>query len=118
MEKALAKKSEIRRKRTLRVRKKLRGTKPRLHVLKTNQHIHVQLIDDVLAQTLAATSTLAKEFKGSKKNKISAKKLGEKIAELALAKEVTTVVFDRGRQKYHGVLEAVAEGARSGGLKF
>ena len=79
MDKGLAKKNIIRRKRTLRVRKKLRGTKPRLHVLKTNQHIHIQLIDDTLEQTLASTSTLAKEFKGSKKNLISAKKLGEKI---------------------------------------
>ena len=113
-----SKRAKLRSKRTMRVRKKLRGTHPRLLVLKTNQHIHVQLIDDEKQATLASTSTMSKEFKGCKKSKESAQKLGSKIAELALAKDVKAVVFDRGCQKYHGILKALADGARSGGLKF
>lgn len=112
------KRAKLRHKRSLRVRKRLRGKHPRLLVLKTNQHIHVQLIDDEQQKTIASTSTATKEFRGSKRNKESALKLGAKIAELSLAKDVTTVVFDRGCQKYHGILAALADGARSGGLKF
>ncbi len=112
------KRIELRRKRALRVRKRLRMKHPRLHVLKTNQHIHVQVIDDEQQKTVASTSTACKEFKGSKRNKQSAQKLGAKIAELALAQDVKTVVFDRGSQKYHGILAALADSARAGGLKF
>lgn len=118
MDRSLKKLNLIRQKRTQRVRKRLRGTKPRLHVLKTNQHIHVQLIDDVQEKTIASTSTVAKEFKGCRKNKASATKLGEKIAQLALEKDVKDVVFDRGGHKFHGILAAVAEGARANGLNF
>lgn len=116
-------KCRVRNKRRMRVRKNLRGTeaKPRMCVVKTNSHIHVQLINDEQAVTLASTSTLSKEFQKSefkRKNKTSAKQLGLKIAALAKQKNVQHIVFDRGVSKYHGVIAAVADGAREGGLEF
>jgi len=114
---------EIRKKRSFRVRKRLQGSasKPRLNVVKSNNHIQAQLIDDELGVTLGSTATFAKEFRGTefgKKNKASAKKLGEKIAEIALQNNIHEVVFDRGPFKYHGILAELADAARSAGLKF
>lgn len=122
MESSLKKKFLNRKKRAVRNRVHLRGTeeKPRLCVVKSNKHIHVQLIDDDKAFTLVSTSTLAPEFRKTefcKRNKASAKQLGLKIAELAKAKSVKRVVFDRGSFKYHGVIAALADGAREGGLE-
>ncbi len=117
-------KVQIRReKRILRVRKTLRGTtaKPRLCVNKTNKHIRVQLIDDEKGVTLASTATYSKEFKETqynKRNKASAEKLGAAIAHAAKQQQVTHVVFDRGPHKYHGILAALADGARAAGLQF
>lgn len=113
----------LRRKRAVRVRKHLRGTslKPRLCVVKSNAHIQAQLIDDETGTTLCSVATFAKEFKNtefSKKNKASAQKLGERIAEIATSKQIKEVVFDRGSSKYHGVLAALADAARAGGLQF
>lgn len=107
----------------MRVRKKLKGTsvKPRLCVLKSNSNIYVQIIDDETHQTLGSTSTLAAEFKSteySKKNKKSAAMLGQRIAEIALEKNIKQVVFDRGPHKYHGILAELATAARSAGLEF
>lgn len=123
MQNSLIKREDVRRKRTLRVRKTLKGTaeKPRLSVIKTNKHIHVQLIDDEEGVTLLSTSTVANDFRNTefnRKNKLSAKQLGLKVGELAKAKNITRVVFDRGRFKYHGVIAAVADGARENGLVF
>ncbi len=117
------KKHEKRRKRTMRVRKSLRGTalRPRLCVVKSNCHIDVQMIDDENGKTLAATSTRSKEFRTTEfnaKNKQSAKKLGEKIAELAQEQKISEVIFDRGSHKYHGILAELADAARASGLKF
>lgn len=117
------KKQKIRHTRTLRVRKKLQGTriKPRLCVVKTNKHIQVQLIDDESGHTLGSASTFSKEFKDtefSKKNKVSAAKLGEMIAEIAKKNDVAEIVFDRGPFKYHGILAALADSARAAGLQF
>lgn len=111
-----------RKKRALRNRRQLRGSaeKPRLCVIKSNKHIHIQLIDDETSTTLASTSTIAEGFRDTsfgKKNKASATQLGLKIAELAKGKNVKRVVFDRGPFKYHGVIAAVADGARTGGLE-
>lgn len=117
-------KNQIKRtKRAMRVRKRLHGSslKPRLCVVKSCEHIHVQLIDDEAGVTLGSTSTLSQEFKNTefnRKNKASAKKLGEKIAEIAIAKNVKEVVFDRGAHKYHGILAELADAARGAGLKF
>lgn len=114
---------QLREKRALRVRKHLRGTsmKPRLCVVKSNSHIQAQLIDDESGHTLGGTATFAQEFRNTefnKKNKASARKLGEQIAEIAKSKNIKEVVFDRGPFKYHGILAELADGARAGGLQF
>jgi large subunit ribosomal protein L18 len=123
MENSLLKKNKKKSKRSLRVRRRVRGTgeMPRLCVVKTNLHVHVQLIDDESGQTLVSTSTIAKEFQNTefrRKNRNSARQLGLKIAELAKGKDINNVVFDRGPFKYHGVIAAVADGAREGGLNL
>lgn len=109
--------------RKLRIRKAVRGTaqRPRLSVLKTNQHISAQIIDDEAGITLASAGTMTKEFRNQKlgrKNKESARQVGVKLAELAKAKNIQCVVFDRGYYKYHGVLAELASGARESGLQF
>jgi large subunit ribosomal protein L18 len=119
----LLRKERVRRTRVLRVRKKLRGTaeKPRLCVIKSNKHIHVQLINDEQGKTLGSAATFSKEFANTefaKKNKASAAKLGEKIAEVAKSQHITQVVFDRGPAKYHGILASLADSARAAGLQF
>ena len=116
-------KADLRIKRAFRVRNKTVGStqRPRLSVRKTNRNILVQLIDDEQGKTLAAVSTLDKEFQKTdyaKKNKESAKKLGEVIADKALKLNVKEVVFDRGFSKFHGILAELAEGARQKGLIF
>lgn len=123
MESSLIKERLMKRRRSLRVRKTVRGDsqKPRLCVVKTNKNIYVQLIDDEKGKILAAISTIAKTVRTtahSKKNKESAKFLGLKIAEMGKVLEVDRVVFDRGPFKYHGVIAMVANGAREGGLLF
>lgn len=110
-------------KRALRVRKHLRGTaaKPRLCVIKSNAHIQVQLIDDHAGVTLGSTATYSKEFRDTefnRRNKASAKKIGEKIAQIAQEKNIKEVIFDRGPSKYHGVLAELANAARAAGLQF
>jgi len=117
------KRHTLRKRRAIRVRKNLRGTsdKPRLCVVKTNSHIQAQLIDDDAGQTLGSVSTFSKEMRNTeyaKKNKASARKLGEIIAQIAKEKNITQVIFDRGLFKYHGILAALADAAREGGLKF
>lgn len=118
MEKNLKQRIVTRHRRVLRVRKNLRGSldMPRLSVHKTNNHIYAQLIDDENGKTLAAASTLSKEK--TKKSKESAKQVGLELAKFAKEKNITTVVFDRGRFKYHGLIAMLADGAREGGLQF
>jgi large subunit ribosomal protein L18 len=120
----LAKKNhQLREKRAMRVRKHIHGTstKPRLCVVKSNSHIQAQLIDDEAGHTLGAASTFSKELRKTefnRKNKASARKIGELIAEIAKSKNIKEVVFDRGPFKYHGVLAELADAARAGGLQF
>jgi len=113
------KRKTARKRRVLRVRKKLKGTqsKPRMSVSKTNKHLFVQLIDDENSRTIGAIGSYSKEFKGEKKATL-AEKLGVKIAEIAKAKKVKEIIFDRGRYKYHGLLAILANSARKAGLKF
>lgn len=123
MEKSQLHRNRVRKNRAMRVRKRLRGSqdKPRLSVYKSGKHLYVQVINDEQGVTLVSTSTLSKDFRQSdynRKNLDSAKQLGLKIAGLAKKENVTTVVFDRGRFKYHGVIAAVADGAREGGLQL
>jgi len=115
------KKAERRRKR---VRGKVFGTKirPRMTVARTLKNINVQIIDDENRLTLIGlgsnSKTMRDEIKPSEKKTVVAEKIGEKIAELAKAKGIETVVFDRNQYRFHGRVKAVAEGARKGGLKF
>jgi large subunit ribosomal protein L18 len=116
----LLKRTKVRTKRMLRIRKKLRGTneRPRLSVSKSLNHISVQIIDDEKGCTLASFSTLSKEAKGLKKSKEGARFVGQKIAERAKQKNIEKVIFDRGRFKYHGLIAELAQAARENGLKF
>ena len=109
-----------REKRHTRVRGKISGTaeRPRLCVFRSENHIYAQVIDDVAGSTLCAASSVEKDFDGNGGNIAAAKKIGQKIAERALAKGIENVVFDRGGYVYHGRVQALAEGAREGGLKF
>ena len=107
-------------KRHKRVRAKISGTaeRPRLCVYRSNSNIYAQIIDDVAGVTLVSASSLEKGFEGNGGNAEAAKKVGEAIAKKALAKGLENVVFDRGGYLYHGRVQALAEGAREGGLKF
>ncbi len=103
-----------------RVRGKVSGTaqRPRLNVFRSSKNIYAQVIDDVAGVTLAAASTLDKEFAGNGGNKEAAHKVGEMIAKRAIEKGITEVIFDRGGYIFHGRVKELAEGAREGGLKF
>ena len=103
-----------------RVRAKISGTpeRPRLCVFRSAKHIYAQIIDDVNGVTLAAASTLSKEFEGYGGNKAAARKVGEAVAKAAIDKGIKEVVFDRGGFVYHGRIQELAEGAREGGLSF
>ena len=113
-------KNQARIKRHARVRAKISGTAacPRLDVFRSNSNIYAQLIDDVNGVTLAAAASNEKDFGISGSNCEGARKVGQLIAERAVAKGITEVVFDRGGYIYHGRVKELAEGAREGGLKF
>lgn len=105
-----------------RVRKLVQGTpqRPRLSVFRSNRHITAQIIDDDAGRTLAAASTVESDLRPHvTSSKIAAaEQVGKLIAERASAVGVTRVVFDRGGNKYHGRVAAVADAARAGGLEF
>ena len=109
---------QARRRRHARVRGKIRGTtdRPRLAVFRSNRTIYVQVIDDVKGTTLCAADSRSTGDAGDKS--AQAKAVGQLIAERAKAAGVDTVVFDRGGFLYHGRVQALAEGAREGGLNF
>ena len=106
--------------RHLRVRTKISGTaeRPRLCVYRSNTNLYVQIIDDVAGKTLVSCSTLDKDIKEKHGNIEAAKEVGTMIAKKAIEKNIKTVVFDRGGYIYHGVVKALAESAREGGLEF
>ena len=107
-------------KRHKRVRAKISGTPecPRLCVFRSAKHIYAQVIDDVNGVTLASASTMDKDFDAYGGNNEAAAKVGKTVAERAIAKNIETVVFDRGGFVYTGRVKELAEGAREGGLKF
>ncbi len=113
-------KINIKIKRKIRVRSKVKGTsaRPRLSVYRSNKFIYAQLINDEKAETVLGVSekNLGKDIKGKKSYK--AKELGLLLAKLAVSKKIKTVVFDRGSYAYHGRIKQIAQGAREGGLKF
>jgi len=105
----------------MRGRKKLNGTseRPRLVVTRSAKHISVQVVDDLAGATLAFASTMEadlRSFDGDKTAK--ARKVGELVAERAKAAGISSAVFDRAGNKYHGRVAALADGAREGGLTF
>jgi len=117
------KRNERRFRRSMRIRKNVRGNadKPRLTVFRSNKHIFAQLIDDEKGITLACAGTMMKDMREKnlgKKSKEAARQVGIKLAELAQKKQIVTVVFDRAHYKYHGVLAELADGAREAGLRF
>ena len=101
-----------------RVRKKVTGTpeRPRLAVYRSNKHIYAQVIDDLAGRTLVSSSTTTTTGDGAPKDK--AKSVGLDVASKAKAAGITQVTFDRGGFRYHGRVQAVAEGAREGGLEL
>lgn len=115
-------KSDIRRKKHARLRNRISGTaeRPRLSVFRSNKHMYAQIIDDTVGNTLCAASTLDKDAKELEytDNIEAAKFVGKSIAEKALAKGITKVVYDRGGFIYHGKIKALADAAREAGLEF
>ena len=112
--------NKSRQKRHARVRGKISGTaeRPRLAVYRSLSNIYAQIIDDTKGVTLCAASTTEKDFTEYGGNVEAAKAIGKKIAERAAEKNITEVVFDRGGYVYTGRVQALADGAREGGLKF
>jgi large subunit ribosomal protein L18 len=107
--------------RHLRVRKKVAGTpvRPRLVVNRSTRHLFVQVVDDTTGTTLAWASTMEADLRADSGDKSAkARKVGELVAERAKAAGIETVVFDRGGNKYHGRVAALADGARDAGLAF
>jgi len=114
-------KFKARRRRHLRLRKKVAGTaaRPRLVVTRSNRNLVAQVVDDAVGRTLVSASTLEADLRGAEGDKTAkARRVGELIAERAKAAGVEAVVFDRGGNKYHGRVAAVADGAREGGLSL
>ncbi|MEP7333405.1 MAG: 50S ribosomal protein L18 [Terracoccus sp.] len=114
-------KAAARTRRQIRGRKKIAGTtaRPRLVVSRSSRHLFVQVVDDTVGKTVASASTMEADlraFEGDKTAK--AKRVGELVAARAKDAGIEAVVFDRGGNKYHGRVAAIAEGAREGGLSL
>ncbi len=115
-------KANLRRRRRLRIRKKIRGTagRPRLAVSRSLNHIEAQLIDDTTGRSLLGLSSNSRVIRdmlsGNKCEK--GREVGRAVAVKALEVGIKTVVFDRGGRLYHGRVKALADGAREGGLLF
>jgi large subunit ribosomal protein L18 len=107
-------------KRKVHIRKRISGTaeRPRMTVFRSNRALSVQIIDDVKGCTLASASTLEKDLRGIKVTVEGAGQLGEVMGKRILEKDIKTVVFDRNGYLYHGVIKALAEGARKAGVQF
>lgn len=120
----LAGRAERRDKRKFRIRKHISGSadKPRLSVFRSAKHIYVQAIDDAQGKTVAAAATtektVAEQIKGYTGNVAAAQAVGKAIAERLLKLGVKQAVFDRGGNRYHGRVKALADAAREGGLQF
>ncbi|MGF1530641.1 MAG: 50S ribosomal protein L18 [Puniceicoccaceae bacterium] len=118
----LEEKKKLLQKRRWRIRRKVKGTseRPRLVVRFTNLHIHVQVIDDTVGNSLAHVTSVAGDFRAKqvRPNIEGATIMGKAIAEAAKAKGISDVVFDRAGRRYHGCVKAFADAAREGGLNF
>jgi large subunit ribosomal protein L18 len=113
--------TNARKRRHFRVRKKVSGSsaRPRLVVSRSARHLFVQIVDDSIGQTLVSASTMEAALRTESADKSAkARIVGQLIGERAKEKGITTVVFDRGGNKYHGRVAALADGARASGLDF
>jgi large subunit ribosomal protein L18 len=114
-------KAVARKRRHTRVRKRVVGTtvRPRLVVTRSARHLFVQVVDDSEGRTVAFASTMEADVRAADGDKTAkARQVGELVADRAKKVGIETVVFDRGGNKYHGRVAALAEGAREGGLAF
>jgi large subunit ribosomal protein L18 len=102
------------------IRKSIVGTteRPRMTVFRSNRFVYIQVIDDSKGETIASVNNRQKENAALKTNVENASKLGELIGARMKEKSVESVVFDRNGYKYHGIVKAIADGARKSGLKF
>ncbi|MBI1804918.1 MAG: 50S ribosomal protein L18 [Ignavibacteria bacterium] len=122
----MIKKSRINQRRRVktRVRKTIQGTTecPRLTVYRSLHHLYAQIVDDGQAKTIASVSTLSKDLRDQVKDvkgrRERAKRVGSEVAKKALEQNIKRVVFDRNGYMYHGVVKAIADGAREAGLQF
>ena len=106
--------------RKVHIRKSIYGTaeRPRMTITRSNKNLAVQVIDDDEGKTLASISTLEKEFAAIKPTTEGAAKLGEAFGARLKDKKISKVVFDRNGYLYHGVVKALADGARKAGIEF
>ncbi len=116
-------KNVARKRRHLRVRKKVTGTKerPRLNVYRSLKHIYAQIVDDEQGRTLVSASSLDEAVSAGRNscgNRECARLVGKLVAAKAVQLGIRTVVFDRGGYLFHGRVRELAEGAREGGLEF
>jgi large subunit ribosomal protein L18 len=116
----IVEKDRKRLKRKIHIRKRIFGTaeRPRMTVFRSNRALSIQIIDDAKGFTLASASTLEKDLRGIKVTVEGAGQLGEVMGKRLLEKNITTVIFDRNGYLYHGVVKALAEGARKAGVQF
>lgn len=116
----VSEKSRKRTRRKMHIRKQLAGTaqRPRMSVFRSNRHMYVQAIDDDAGQTIVSASNLEKELSGFKNSVEGAAKLGDAFGKRLIEKNLKTVVFDRNGYKYHGIVKAIADGARKAGIDF
>jgi len=116
----MVEKDRKRLKRKVHIRKRVSGTveRPRMTVFKSNRSLSIQIIDDSKGHTLASASTLEKELKGIKATVAGAAQLGEVMGKRLLEQNIKTVVFDRNGYLYHGLVKAMADGARKAGVQF
>ena len=119
----MARKRTGRQRRKLRIRNKVFGTdqRPRLSVFRSARHIYAQVVNDTEMHTLASSSTLSPDLRGTLEGDsktVAAQKVGALIAKTCAERKIDKVVFDRNGYLYHGRIKALADAAREGGLKF
>ena len=118
--KRLVEKLKRRKRRKMSIRRKISGTPecPRLSVFKSNKHLYAQVIDDTEGRTLVAVSSRAGDTKGLKPTVADGAKLGEVLGTQMKEAKIEKAVFDRNGHLFHGVVKAVADGARKAGISF
>ncbi|MDR0601851.1 MAG: 50S ribosomal protein L18 [Treponema sp.] len=116
----MVEKDRRRLKRKIHIRKRIRGSaeRPRMTVTRSNRSLSIQIVDDTKGHTLASASTLEKDLRNIKVNLEGAGQLGEIMGKRLLEKNIKSVIFDRNGYLYHGIVKAMADGARKAGIEF